>query len=152
MTDYPALKAEIAKPAYAGMTDAQIAAAMNTMTVASEAAVSGGDVGKLWARRGVLGAARERANRGALTPGQRATAWNAIEMVDRDGFSGLDPKNPVQRAALVSFLDGLVAETIMNAGDKAATLALLMRSQTIAQSLGWPQGLGVTDLVAARAL
>jgi hypothetical protein len=73
-------------------------------------------------------------------------------MVDRDGFSGLDPKNPVQRAALVSFLDGLVAETIMNAGDKAATLALLMRSQTIAQSLGWPQGLGVTDLVAARAL
>lgn len=31
-------------------------------------------------------------------------------------------------------------------------LALLMRSQTIAQSLGWPQGLGVTDLVAARAL
>lgn len=152
MTDYPALKAEIAKPAYAGMTDAQIAAAMNTMTVASEAAVSGGDVGKLWARRGVLGAARERANRAALTPGQRATAWSAIEMVDRDGFSGLDPSSPGQRAALVSFLDGLVAETIMTAGDKAATLALLTRSQTIAQSLGWPQGLGATDIVAARAL
>ena len=103
-----------AKPATG--IDAQIAADLNTMTVASEAAVSGSDVSKLWARRGVLGAARE-ANRGALTPGQRATAWNAIEMVDRDRFSGLDQK-PVQRAALVSFLDGLVAETIMNAGDK----------------------------------
>lgn len=152
MTDYLALRDEIAKPAYTGMSDDAIAATLNTTPVVSEAAVSGADIGKLWARRGILGAARERANRGALTPGQRATAWNAIEMVDRDGFSGLAPKNPVQRAALVSFLDGLVTETIMNAGDKAATLALLMRSQTIAQSLGWPQGLGVTDLVAARAL
>lgn len=140
MTDYPALKAEIAKPAYAGMTDAQIAAAMNTMTVASEAAVSGGDVGKLWARRGVLGAARERARRTgmpALTNAQRATAWEVITMVDQDGFSGLDPTSPTQRAALVAFLDRLVTDTIMSAGDKQATLALLARSQTVAQSIGW---------------
>lgn len=151
-TDYAALKAEIAKPAYAAMTDAQIVATLNSTQTSSEEAVNGSTVGALWARRGVLGAARERANRAALTPAQRTAAWNVIEMVERDGFSGLDPSNPTLRAALVNFLDSLVTETIMTAGDKAATLALLLPTKTIAASLGWPQGVSVADLFAARAL
>ena len=137
MADYLALKAEIAKPAYVGLSDAEIVAALNTTEVASEAAVSGASIGQLWARRGVLGAARERAQQAALTPAQRATAWMAIEMVDRDGFSGLDPAVPAQRAALVDFLDRLVTDTIMSAGDKTATLALLARTQTVGASIGW---------------
>lgn len=151
-TDYAALKVEIAKPAYVGMTDAQIAAAVNANTVASEVIVTGREVAQLWARRGILGLARERSARSALTAAQRTAAWNAIEMVDRDGFAGLDPNNPTQRAALVTFLDGLVTETIMTAGDKSATLALLARTQTIAASLGWPQGVGVTDIAVARSM
>lgn len=155
MTNYVALKAEIAKPAYSGLSDAQIVVALNTTTIASEAVVSGADVGKLWARRGVLATAHERARRTgnpALSNAQRATAWEAIMMVEQDGFSGLDPTDPKHRAALVAFLDRLVTDTILSAGDKAATLALLARSQTTAQSLGWPHGLGETDIVAARAM
>lgn len=140
MADYLALKAEIAKPAYVGLSDAQIVAALTTNTVASEQAVNGATIGQLWARRGVLGTAQERARRTgmpALTNAQRATAWEVITMVDQDGFSGLDPTSPTQRAALVAFLDRLVTDTIMSAGDKQATLVLLARSQTVAQSIGW---------------
>lgn len=149
MPDYLALKAEIAKPAYAAMTDAQIATALMTNAVASEEAASGADVGKLWARRGVLGAARERSTRAALTVAQRVNAWSAIEMVAQDGFSGLNPNIPAQRTALEAFLDSLVTDTIMNAGDKAATLALLARTQTVAQSIGW-QFVHPADVTAAR--
>lgn len=137
MTDYAALRAEITKPAYSGMTDEQIVTALLTNTVPSEAAVTGGEVGKLWARRGVLGIARERAARTTLTAAQRANAWSAIEMVAQDGFSGLDPRNPAQRAALVTFLDSLVTDTILTAADRTATLALLSRAPTVAVSIGW---------------
>lgn len=151
MADYLALKAEITKPAYAAMTDAEIVAALLTNTVSPEVVTSGADIGKLWARRGVLGVARERASRAALTPAQRATAWDAISMIEQDGFSGLDPAQPAQRSALVAFLDRLVTDTIMTAGDKTATLAALARTQTVGQSIGWPL-VYESDLIAARAM
>lgn len=137
MTDYSVLKAELSKPVYSGMTDAQAATALKTTTVSGEVAVSGPDIGKLWARRGVLGVARERAARTTLTAAQRANAWTACEMVERDGFLGLDPTIPAQRAALVAMLDSFVTDAIMTAGDKTATLALLTRTQSVASSIGW---------------
>lgn len=153
MADYLALKAEIAKPAYAAMTDDQIADAINTGTVTDERPTSGADIGAMWARRGVLGVARERAQRAALTPAQRATAWTAIEMVTQNGFAGFDPTVPAQRAALVTMLDSFVTDTIMSAADKTATLAALSRMRTIAQSLGWTnERIWPADVAAARKM
>jgi hypothetical protein len=150
MPDYLALKAEIAKPAYAAMTDAQIVAALLSGTVTTEAPESGEAIGRVWARRGVLGAARERAGNAGLTVAQRQTAWDAISMVEHDGFSGLDPANPAQRNALVAFLDKLIADSIMTQSDKTATLALLARTQTVARSIGWGI-LHDMDAASARA-
>lgn len=151
MADYQSLKAELAKPAYVGLDNTQAAAALNTASVASETPVNGSDIGKLWARRKVLGAARERANNTTATVAQRQNAWNAIEMVAQDGFSGLDPNNPAQRTALVAFVDSLVTDGIMTAGDKTATLALLARTQTPAQVIGWPP-VTVADVAYARSI
>lgn len=149
MPDYVALKAEIAKPVYAGLDDAATAHAVMGAVVSAESAASGADIGKLWARRGVLGAARERASRTTLTPAQRANAWTAIEMVAQDGFSGFDPSVPAQRAALVAMLDGFVADTIMTAADRTATLAMLARPRSGRDVFG---AIDENDIAIARAL
>lgn len=136
MLNYGALRAELAKPAYSAMTDAQAANALRTTSASNEDAISTASVARLWARRNVLGVARERATRAALTPAQRALAWQAIEMVERDGFADLDPRDPAKRSALVAFLDALVADGVMVAGDKTATLALALPARTIAEAIG----------------
>lgn len=136
MVDYVALRVELAKPAYSALTDAQAANALRTTSASNEDAISTASVGRLWARRNVLGVARERASRAALTPAQRALAWQAIEMVERDGFADLDPRDPAKRAALVAFLDALVADGVMVAGDKTATLALALPARSIAEAIG----------------
>lgn len=149
MVDLAALRAELDKPAYAGLSNTAAAVAVMAAQITGELSVGGADIGKLWARRGVLGAARERANRAALTAPQRGLAWTAIEMVAQDGFSGLDPNSPAQRAALVALLDSFVADAIMTAGDKAATLALLSRTRTGREVFGV---LDENDIARARAL
>lgn len=148
MVDYAALKIEIAKPVYSGLTDAQVAIAVMAASIVADRLVLGQEIGRLWARRGVLGAARERAFRGSLTPAQRALAWTAIEMVDRDGFADLDPTKLAQRNALIAFLDSLVADTIMSAGDKTATLALINQERTGREVFG---NIDESDIINARA-
>jgi hypothetical protein len=136
MLDYSALRVELAKPAYTALTDAQAATALTTTFTSNEDAISTAAVARLWARRNVLGVARERAGRAALTIAQRERAWQVIEMVERDGFADLDPRDPAKRAALVAFLDALVADGVMVASDKTATLALAVPARTIAEAIG----------------
>jgi len=149
MVDYVALKAELSKPAYAGLTNAQAASALRTTLATNEDAISTAAVGRLWARRNVLGVARERANRAALTIAQRALAWQAIEMIERDGFADLDPRNPSQRTALVAMLDSFVADGVMTASDKTATLALAVPSRTVAEAIGCGDMMAMDDQSAA---
>lgn len=148
MVDLVALKAEIAKPAYAGLTDAAVAVAVMAAEIVADRLVAGPEMGRLWARRGVLGAARERSQNGALTAAQRARAWTAIEMIERDGFADLDPTKSAQRTALVNFLDQLVADTIMTEADKTATLALINQPRLGREVFGT---LDASDIVNARA-
>ena len=149
MVDLVALRAELDKPAYTALGNAEAAAAVMTAQITGEIVTSGASMGQLWARRGILAVARERANRAALTVPQRTTGWEAITMIEQDGFSGLDPTQPAQRAALVAFLDRLVTDTIMTAADKTATLALLNRTRTGREVFG---SLDENDVAAARAL
>lgn len=149
MANLAALRAELDKPAYTAMGNAQAAVAVMAAQITGELVTSGASMGQLWARRGILGIARERSNRAALTPAQRATAWEAITMIDQDGFSGLDPTNATHRAALVAFLDRLVTDTIMTASDKTATLALLSRTRTGREVFG---AIDENDVAQARAI
>lgn len=152
MVDYVRLKTELALPAYSAMTDAQAANAIRTTMASNEDAISTASVGRLWARRNVLGVARERANRTTLTPAQRALAWQAIEMVEQDGFADLDPRDPAKRTALVAFLDALVADGVMVAGDKTATLALAVPARTIAEAIGCGHMLAMNAASAERVV
>lgn len=149
MVDLVALRVELDKPAYSALGNAAAAVAVMAADITGEVVASGASMGQLWARRGVLATARERANRSTLTPAQRTTAWEAITMIDQDGFSELDPTQPAQRAALVAFLDRLVTDTIMTAPDKTATLALLSRTRTGRKVFG---AIDENDVAAARAL
>ena len=149
MVDLVALRAELDKPAYANLSNADAAVAVMAASITTERVVGGAEIGRMWARRDVLGAARERSQRAALTPAQRATAWTAIEMVDRDGFAGLDPTMPAQRTALVALLDRFVTDTIMTAADRTATLALLSQARPGREVFG---SLDENDVARARAL
>lgn len=66
MVDYVALKAEIAKPAYAGLGDQETADAVMAATLSPDRMVPSVDVGRLWARQGVLAAARDAGDRAAF--------------------------------------------------------------------------------------
>lgn len=153
MADLVALRAELDKPAYTGLSNVVAAVAVMDAQITGEMVTTGADIGKLWARRGILGIAHERSRRLSGTPtltnAQRVTAWEAITMVQFDGFSGLDPNNATQRAALVAFLDRLVTDTIMTAADKTATLALLSRTRTGREVFGQ---IDENDVARARAI
>lgn len=148
MVDLVALKEEVRKPAYAGLTDAAVAVAVMATEIVADRLVAGPEIGRLWARRGVLGVARERSQRGTLTAAQRALAWTAIEMIERDGFADLDPTRPAQRTALVNFLDSLVADTIMTAADRTATLARINQPRMGREVFGT---IDASDIANARA-
>lgn len=151
MVDYAALKAELDKPAYFAMTDAQAAEALRTTQATSEDAISTAVVGRLWARRKVLATASARSTDNALTAAQRLSARWALTMVEFDGFADLDPRNPAQRTALVAFLDALVTDGVMTTSDRTATLALAVPTRTVAEAIGWPS-VWPADVTAARKM
>lgn len=154
MTDYAALKIEIAKPAYNGLTDAQIAAAINAATITATADITGSDArrellftanndwGKLvgvadgWITAGVTSAIRLRAAQMRelfLTDAPFATA------------------NSTRYTAFLAAVDQLVADTIMSAAGKSALVVLARKTVSLAASMGWPGGVGPGDVAAARA-
>src|SRR4051812_27833777 len=62
MTDYAAIKTEIALPAYNGMTDAQIVGALNGPTIMVAVDVSVGAIEKYLRLRGLMRAINQFAN------------------------------------------------------------------------------------------
>lgn len=154
--DYEALRAEIAKPAYSGLTDAAIAAALNA-PINTEDPLAGATLGRVWSRprqaqgwTSALGRAHVVAADAAATTAQRGRAWTAIEIVERDGLGEMDPRVGPQRTALVAFLDQLVTDGILTTGDKAATLAALIRATSIADQIGCP-AVQAAHIAAARS-
>lgn len=83
MPDYAALKIEIAKPAYAGLSDAETAEAVMAATLTPDRMVPSAEVARLWARRGVLANAREAGNRGA-NAAARTLGWRVLDIVEAD--------------------------------------------------------------------
>jgi len=150
MADYVALKAEIAKLAYAGLGDQETADAVMAATLSPDRMVPSVEVGRLWARQGVLAAAREAGNRGA-NAAARQLGWRVLDIVEKDVLGELDTRNAGDRAAFEALLDLMVASTapqIMTAAQRTATVALIAKARSGREVFGV---LTAVDIVNARA-
>lgn len=129
MPDYAALKIEIAKPAYAGLSDAETAEAVMAATLTPDRMVPSAEVARLWARRGVLANAREAGNRGA-NAAARTLGWRVLDIVEADVLGELDTRSTSDRTEFQAFMDQMVTFSIMSAADRTATVALIKKART----------------------
>jgi len=162
MTDYAALKVEISKPEYNGLTDIQIAAAVNQKTTTlyrdfsqragREALIftTGGDWGN------VVGVAD-----GVITAGiNLATRVRCISLREalRGGMNdSFTYTNQDRRTKLLAAIDAVIPGQ-MSAEGRAAIVALGQYTFPLGESMGWPgpvpgqvpSGVGDGDVAAAR--
>lgn len=151
MVDYVALKAALAGPAYAGLSDAAAAVAVMAATVAADRMVPSIEVGQLWARQGVLANAREAGNRGA-NAAARTLGWRVLDIVEKDVLGDLDTRNAGDRAQFMALLDAMVAATapvIMTAAQRDATIALITKPRLGVEVFG---RIDENDVAIARSL
>lgn len=129
--DYAGLKAEIAKPAYVGMTDAQIAVAVNTNTVTAQLAplqVNGAQIYN------------------AIVPAEFAALSAAQQQLVRDVFGlgdGIDVSAGTNARTVLANAFGAATAS------RANLLALATVTQTIARSLGFAS-VNDQEVLAAR--
>lgn len=149
MIDYAALKAEIAKPEYNEMTDAQIAALLNVKQSAVVRPIRARDIKKLWSRWAVLAecdvTARDNTAQKILRVLCRATYDNLIY----DVFDDIDPNDATQVADVEKYLGALEGAGILTAEQRAATLALGSVAVTFPESIG-TSNLNSDEIAAAR--
>ena len=122
--DLLALRSELAKPGYVGLSDAEAAAAINAKTVTVQRPVASADarrylmlVGK-WPR--IAGIAR-----GLITPANEDQALSAVALVE--GLSMIDSFDlevPAYKAAVEAQLAACAATGLIAAEDTAAIMAL----------------------------
>ena len=159
MPDYLALKAEIAKPAYAAMTDAEIVTTLTTTTVNSFVDVQWADLKMILMSNGDWGTLvyTERRASGAFLGGgaySSATQVMAIEFADCCRFGGaLKTSVAAVRTRMSTRLNTLAGATVgaISAASQTEMIALATKTQTVGQSIGWPI-VYEADLIAARAM
>jgi hypothetical protein len=132
MANYVALKTEIAKTAYNGMTEAQIIATINagSATTLTTLTLSSSQIYD------------------AIVPAEFQALSAAMQQFVRDIWglgSGIDV-GPASNARTV-----LAAAFGAGSTSRANLIALLNSTTTIAAGLGFPNGIAEADLVVARA-
>ncbi len=154
MTDYAALKAEIIKPAYNGMTDVQIAAAVNLLNVTLSRDIShraardallfttAGDWGNL------VGVAEGVITSGITVP-ERVRAVSIRECFRGNMNDMFAATNEANWTKLLAAWDAITPEIVSVEG-KNAIIALGRYTIKFAASIGWPGGVGDGDVAAAR--
>ena len=152
--DYAALKAEIELPAYAGMSDDDIAAALNAATVPVETSVSTKAIRRYmmltgaWAKIALVS---EGVNLGAGTPTipHRVAAITALAAVGPGAFDDFDLQDSNVRAPMAAMLHALVEIGAISQSDKNAVLDLRKTTVSRASQIGWPS-VGANDVAHAR--
>jgi hypothetical protein len=163
MTDYAALKAEISKPEYDGLTDEQIAAAINGVTVTQYVSFSPAEamlaliaintVDWGW----LCGVASGDDASAQADTGKATVAVNPmtrrIAVSIRDLFQlplSVAITTADQASAIGAGLAALVAANVITQVGMDRVVALATTTQTWAQANGWPQGLNAGEIEAAR--
>lgn len=149
--NYAALAAEIAKPAYEGLGDAEMLAALNAKTVAVAVPVLAGDVRRLlmvagrWPRIAAIA-------RGLIPAADDNQALAAVALVEAlAAIESFDLEVPAYAAAVDAQLDAAVATGLIEAGHKAAILALGQAQKSWVLETHGIVALSVYDLDKARA-
>lgn len=163
MANYLALKTQIASTTYSGMTDAQIVAALNTANIAVTQDVPVASVEAYFELHGLLMAvqgfiASPPAGASSLSI---AAAHGLLAIIQSPHVQTVQMSDPATNATVAAMLGALVnpgtaAAPItgpLAAADQSAILAMASGQATSwAAENGWPNGLTVNDLVAARAM
>lgn len=162
MTDYAALKVEIAKPEYNGMTDVQIAASINqkTVTLYRDFSHRAARDALIFLDNGDWGNVVAVAD-GVITAGiNQATRVRCISLREalRGGMNDyFSYTNVNHRSRALAVIDALTPGQMSVAG-RAAFVALGEYLFPLGESMGWPgpvpgqvpSGVGDGDVTAAR--
>lgn len=148
MPDLAALRAELDKPAYAGLSHAQAAVAVMAATVSANRQLPSAEVARFWARRGVLANAREAGERDA-NPAARTLGWRVLDVVSFDVLGELDTRDAADRADFSTLMDSMVTAGIMTGPIRAATIALISKPRLGREVFGV---IDENDIAQARAL
>lgn len=153
MADYAGLKAEIAKPAYARMTDAQIVTALEAPTTSTVDVPTSAVEGYLLAHL-LMGKLQAFANGppSGADPTLVAGIGALLEMVLSPHVPKVLMTNPDVSAAVTATLAGSVAATLISAQNQTDLLALSQVSTTIAQTYGFDPAIHdmSQEILAAR--
>ncbi len=157
MPDYAALKAALTAT-YSGLTDAQVIAAVNGVTVQQTVDVAMSDVLAYFALQGELPTIKGWAtNPPAVAGAVTAQAANAAQtlglMVGPPPlFDTLQMSDPVKGPAISALLSALVSAGLISSAAAQAITAMSSTMVSQASIWGWPGGIIENDLVAARAM
>jgi hypothetical protein len=163
MTFYEVLRTELAAPAYAGMSDAQAAAAINAKTVTRKRAVQVSTINAIADGMGLTPRVRTLLR---STNAELAAAYGAENVQQLVGlayaalglfearYETVDFTDPVYEAAYQQVAGGLRATGLIDTDEKLATF-LGVGSETVKWAtveLNYPHDLTENDIAAARAL
>jgi hypothetical protein len=151
--NYAALQAEIVLPAYAGMDDDAIAAALNAETVETVRDVPTVDARELLLATGEWGALVLLARSTPASVAQApviAAAITAVETLRET--TTLEVTKPANWTAMQTLVGTMQQAGVMSEGTGAALLALRDIHISRAAEIGWTAGVSAADVAAARSL
>lgn len=152
MPDYAALKAEISKPSYDGLSDEQIAAELNAANIAVPADIGVGDVeGYLRLNARITGL--EDWIAANPNPSVARTAARELLGILSGKVTVLSTGTPTTRAVLQGMFAAIVSAGAggVTQADSDALFGMAQRNVSWAQQNGWPT-IGPGDVANARAL
>lgn len=153
--DYAALKAEIGLPAYAGMSHAEIAAALNARTIAARVDVGDADLrdvlllAGIWGRLALLSRLPPSANALTSPTTQDGIVARVIDLVTI-AERGLRLSRAGVRNRFAALLTAMVADGTITASARTDLLAPMAVTISRAEELNLPP-VSAGDVATARA-
>jgi hypothetical protein len=148
MVNLVALRAELDKPAYNGLSNAAAAVAVMAAVITTDRTVPSAEVARLWAWRGILAKAREAGERGA-SASARELGWRVLDTVAFDALAQINTAVTADKTAFTVVLDTMVTAGLMTAGQRTETLDLVIKARTGREVFG---AIDENDVARARAL
>lgn len=137
MADYRALASALERPEFAGLSDAEAAAAIEAAVESVEGVIPARAVKRLWGQRMVLAAAKMASENPEVPMPLRVLCLATYDNLMGDLFADLDPRDPTQAATIKQFLDGLEAAGVLSAEVRAETMALAVTEVPMLDRIGW---------------
>lgn len=144
--DYAGLKAEIALPAYAGMSDDQIAAALtaNTVTVYQDV-----PIGKVVGYLAIVGKLPSITGYAGSDVATKIAAAEFTALATAPSVTAFQCSDPATFAAVQSFLTTFVSSNLISSDDESVLLGYAQSMTSRAAQLGFGPHCDMTQEIAA---